>query len=102
MNSECICSELTISNKKWICFIVYCPPSQENLGLFFDELSCCLSKASEAYENYIVMGDFNIYIRTKGREYDKLEDFCSLFNLLNLIKSETCFSTNYKSLVLWS
>ena len=100
MNSECICSELTISNKKWVCFSVYCPPSQENLELFFDELSYCLSKASEAYESSIVIGDFNIYIRTKGREYDKLEDFCSLVNLLNLIKSETCFSTNHKYLVL--
>ena len=37
VNSECICSELTIFNKKWVCFGVYCPPSQENLELFFEE-----------------------------------------------------------------
>ena len=49
VNSECICSELTISNKKWVCLIVYHPPSQENLELFFEELSSCLSKASETY-----------------------------------------------------
>ena len=45
------------------------------------------------------MGDFNIDIRTKGREYEKFEDFCSLFNLSNLIKSETCFSKNHKSTI---
>ena len=42
------------------------------------------------------MGDFNIDIRTKGREYERFDDFCSLFNLSNLIKSETCFSQNHK------
>ena len=99
MNSKCICSELTISSKKWVCFSVYCPPSQENLELFFDELSSCLNKASETYKHCIVMGDFNIYERT-NREYDQLEDFCSLFNLLNLIKSEICFTKNHKSLIL--
>ena len=42
VNSECICSELTIFNKKWVCFSVYRPPPQENLELFFDELSSYL------------------------------------------------------------
>ena len=37
--------------------------------------------------------------RNKGREYEKFEDFCSLFNLSNLIKSETCFSKNHKSTI---
>ena len=51
------------------------PPSQENLELFFDKLSSCLSKASETYENFIVMRDFNIDMRTKSREYEKFEHF---------------------------
>ena len=99
VNSEYICSELTISNKKWVCFSVYRPPFQENLELFFEKLSPCLSKASETYGNFIVIGDFNIDIGTKGREYEKFEDFCSLFNLSNLIKTETCFSKNHKSTI---
>ena len=45
------------------------------------------------------MGDFNIDIRTKGKEYEKLEGFGSLFNLSNLIKSETYFSKNHKSTI---
>ena len=74
-NSECICSELTIPNKKWVCFSVCCPPFQETLGLFFDKLSFCLSKASETYKNFIAAKDFNIDKRTNVREYEKFEDF---------------------------
>ena len=97
VNSECICSELTISFKKWVCFSVYHPPPpHENLELFFNKLLSCLSKASETYENFIAMGDFNIDIRTKSRKYEKFQDF---WNLSNLIKSETCFSKNHKSTI---
>ena len=39
------------------------------------------------------MGDFNIDMKSKNLGYDKLDDeFCDLFNLTNLIKSETCFT----------
>ena len=41
VDSECICSELTISNQKWVCFRVYPDPSQESLVLFFHEPSYC-------------------------------------------------------------
>ena len=63
--SECLCSELTFTNKKWICFSIYSPPESSNL---------CLG-------------------------YDKLHEFCDLFNLTNLIKSATCFTKNHKSLI---
>ena len=89
----------TISNKNWVCFSVYYPPSQENLKLLVDELLSCLSKASETYGNFIVIGGFKIDMRTKRSKYEKFEDFCSLFNLSNLIKSETCFSKNHKSTI---
>ena len=36
--SECICSEFTISKKKWICFSIYRPPSTENIKRFFEEM----------------------------------------------------------------
>ena len=67
--------------------------------MFFDELSSCLGKATETYENFVVMGDFYIDIKTKGREYEKFKDFCSLFNLSNLKKSETFFSKSHKSTI---
>ena len=34
-NSEVICSELTISKRKWIIFTVYRPPNSSNLTEFF-------------------------------------------------------------------
>ena len=43
------------------------------------------------------MGDFNS--KSKSLGYDKLDEFCDLFNLTNLIKSETSFTKNYKSLI---
>ena len=33
--SECICSEITIWKRKWLCFSIYRPPSYENLEVFF-------------------------------------------------------------------
>ena len=77
----CICSELTISNIKWIYFSIYRPPNSQNLVHFFNELSESFSRANESYENFIVIGDFNIDIGS-----DKLEQFCSLFNLQSFIK----------------
>ena len=45
------------------------------------------------------MGDFNIDVKSKSLGCDKFDEFCSLFNLTNLIKSETCFTKNHKSLI---
>ena len=79
--SECICSEITMSKKKWLCFSIYRPSSHDNLELFFDKLTRSLSKASESYENFIVIGGFNIDVINKVTECDKLDVFCDLFNL---------------------
>ena len=45
------------------------------------------------------MGDFNIDMKSKSLGYDKLDEFCDLFNLTNLIKSEICFTKIHKSLI---
>ena len=45
----------------------------------------------------LVMGDFNIYIKSSNSDKDKLEHFCDLFNLINLVHSETCFMKISKS-----
>ena len=96
--SETICSEFTISKKKWFCLSVYRPPSSNNLNTFFEELTTCISKAINKYDNIIVMGDFNIDIMTSNSlGFAKFEEFCDTFNLFNLIKSETCFTSNHKS-----
>ena len=97
--SKCLCSELTFTNKKWICFSIYRPPESINLSTFFEELTTSLSNAVLEYENLLIMGDFNIGMKSKSSGYDKLDEFCELFNHRNLIKSETCFTKNYKSLI---
>ena len=97
--SQCICSEITISKRKWLCFSIYRPPFNENLDIFFEELTNSLSKASESYEHFIIMGDFNIDVTNRGVEFDKLDEFCDLFNLTNLITSPTCFTKTHKSTI---
>ena len=62
--SESIFSEITISRKKWFCMDIYRPPNFNNLDTFFKEVTDSLSKASLTYENFIVMGDFDIDINT--------------------------------------
>ena len=45
------------------------------------------------------MGDFNIDINTAGMNFDKIVEFCNLFDLINLIKTETCCTKNHKSTI---
>ena len=47
--------------------------SYNNLELVFDELTSSLRKASESYENFIVIEDFNIEVTNKDIEFDKLD-----------------------------
>ena len=55
--SECIYSEFTISNKKWICFSIYRPLSTENIKTFFEEMNEVISKALCKYESLIVISN---------------------------------------------
>ena len=75
-----------------MCFSFYRPPSHDNLELLFGELTTSLSKASESYENFIVMGDFDIDVTNKGTKFDKLDEFCDIIDLTNLDTSPTCFT----------
>ena len=98
--NETICTEFTVSKKKWFCLSVYRPPSPNNVVTFFEELTDSLSRAINNYDNIILMGDFNIDIKKENSiAYDKLEEFCDTFNLTNLVKSETCFMNNHKSAI---
>ena len=97
--SECIGPELTISKSRWLCFSIYRPPDLGNLSIFFEELSESLSKAFLKYQNIIIMGVFNIDLKIRGFGFNKLDQFCDLFNLTNLIKTETCFTKSHKSLI---
>ena len=60
---EVICSKVKISNKISVIFSIYRPPGYSNLLAFFKELGKYLNQACRNYDNFIVMGDFNIDIR---------------------------------------
>ena len=45
------------------------------------------------------MGDFNLDLKIKGVDFNKLYQFCDLFNITNLIKTKTCFTKSHKSLI---
>ena len=45
------------------------------------------------------MADFNIDFKNRGAGFDKLSQMYDTFNLTNLIKSETWFTKNHKSLI---
>ena len=47
----------------------------------------------------ILIGDFNANFKNKGAGFDKLSEMCDTFDLTNLIKSETCYTKNHKSLI---
>ena len=97
---ETICSEFTVSKKKWVCFSVYRPPSYNNLIIFFEELTKSVRKSPKTYDNIIVMGDFSIDInKNEAIGHNKLDIFCNTFNLTNLVKSDICFTNNHKSTI---
>ena len=75
------------------------PANPNNMNTFFDEITACLSKAAVQYKNIIIMGDFNIDIKSKGLGYGKLDTLCDLFNLTNLIHLETWLTKNHKSTI---
>ena len=83
--SEVICVEFTISNKKWICFSVYKPPTQNDLDCFFNKLTTSLSQTSEMYDSFMVTGNLNF------EKHGKLEKCCNFivsyfrFNKIRLL-----------------
>ena len=59
-HSKTICSEITMSKKKWLYISIYRSPEVKNLDSFFEEVKT--SKACCKYENFVITGDFNIDI----------------------------------------
>ena len=104
---EIISIDFSISNKKWLLLGIYNPPSQ-NEALFVEQIKLALNTYSTTYENFLLLGDFNM-----TTENSKLQDLMDAFCLENLIKEPTCFKstvpttidlivTNQKSLFMKS
>ena len=84
---EIILIEFSIKTRKWLCFGLYKPPSQ-NDKYFLDNLSLILNKLTFQFENIILMGDFNFTVENKN-----LEVFMSTFDMEYLIKKPACFQS---------
>ena len=97
--SESICSQLVISKNRWFCMCIYRPPNYNNLSTFFGEITLSLKKAALKFENFVVMGDFNIDVNASVPGKDKLDEFCNLFDLTNLVKEVTCCTNNHRSTI---
>ena len=78
---------------------IYRPPNYNNLSTFFDEITLSLNKAALKFENFLVMGDFNIDANASGPGKDKLDEFCNLFDLTNLVIEVTCCTNNHSSTI---
>ena len=87
-----------LQSQRKSCFILVSTEAN-NLDFFFEELNTTLSKACRKYENFVIMEDFNIDVRLQGNGYRKLEEFCDLFNLTNLVDTETCVTNSHKSTI---
>ena len=46
-----------------------------------------------------MVGDFNIDVKLKGNGYRKLEKFCGMFNLANLVDTKTYVRNSHKSTI---
>ena len=93
---EFICSELTIAQKNWLCFNIHWTSTLKNLAFFFEKLTDSLRKKSQSYKDFIILSDFNRDVKLSGTELHKLEEFCDLFTLTNLIRAATCFTRDHK------
>ena len=77
--------ELNLRKEKWMFVCIYRPPSQ-NKQYFLEQLSQVLDHYSSIYDNFIILGDFNMEPSSSI-----LLPFMQSYNLYNLIKSNTCF-----------
>ena len=82
-NIQIIPFELNLRKEKWMFMCIYRPPSQ-NKQYFLEKLSEIIDHFSSIYDNYIILGDFNM-----EPSVSILKTFMQSHNLFNLIKSNT-------------
>ena len=62
-------------------------------------MTMLLTKVTSRYESILVIGDFDIDINRKGVGSNNLDDFCDLFLLTNIVKSNIFFTKTHTSLL---
>ena len=82
---EGIFIELNINRNKWFLMGGY-NPSKDSISYFLSHISKIMDANLSDYENIILIGDFNAVNSDAA-----LTDFCSMYNLKNLITEPTCY-----------
>ena len=82
---EGIFIELNINRNKWF-LMGGCNPSKDSISYFLSHISKVMDANLSDYENIILIGDFNAVNSDVA-----LTDFCSMYNLKNLITEPTCY-----------
>ena len=77
--------EINLRKKKWLLCGTH-NPHRNSTGNHLDSLSKNVAVYSSAYDNYIVISDFNI-----EADSNEMESFCDTFDLTSLIKEPTCY-----------
>ena len=80
--------EINLHRIKWLLFGIYHPPSQTD-NFFLNEISKNIEHLSTKYENFLVIGDFNLTEKSMV-----LQDFMQRLNFKNVIKELTFFKSN--------
>ena len=80
--------EINLHKIKWLLFGIYRPPSQTD-NFFLNEISKNIEHFYTKYENFLVIGDFNLTEKSMV-----LQDFMQRLNFKNVIKEPTCFISN--------
>ena len=56
-------------------------------------MTASFDMALQKYENLIIISDFIIHTyKSDSPTYDRLNDFCNIFDHANIINEKTCFT----------
>ena len=87
---EGIFVELNLKKYKILLLGTYSPPSQ-NKTYFLNSLSNSLDLYMNEYEKLVLLGDFNMNVRTSTEPI--FADFLDQYEVKNLVKEPTCFKS---------
>ena len=76
-----------MNKKKWVLLSVYRPSTQSE-EIFLDNLGRALDKYSGEFENFIILGDFNMTVNE-----GELKNFLDLYSLKSMVREPTCFKS---------
>ena len=79
--------EINLRNDKWLINCSY-NPHKNMIGNYLCALSEKLGIYSTSYDNFIILGDFNIEV-----EEQQIKDFCDNYSLKSLIRQPTCYNS---------